>query len=135
MCLQRFSKKIWSKKSFVEKCVFWFDLTKIPLKITKTSFMTRFYFKWGYQDLVVRCEVKTFLPKEGICWFEFTNIQFKITKNCEGKILIQMGLPRFGWDVWSKNTLAKIGIFWFEFTNITFKITKRLVWLRGWKIP
>ena len=34
------------------KGLFWFELTKLPFKITKTSFRANFNFKWVYQGLV-----------------------------------------------------------------------------------
>ena len=39
------------------------------------------YFKWVYQSLGERFELKALLQNEGLFWFELTKLQFKITKS------------------------------------------------------
>ena len=111
-----FCKKIWSKNSFVGK---------------------KCFLVWPYQNSVKDYQ-NQFLDK--------ILLQISLLKFGSEVRSKKMGLPRFCWDVWSKNAFAKKGIFWFDFTNFPFKITKinleqvlisnksTKVWLRGWKI-
>ena len=83
------------------------------------------YFKWVYQSLGERFELKALLQNERLLWFKLTKLQFKITKSSfmasfNFKWVYQGLVKKFE----IKTLLQNKGLFWFDLTKSPFKITK-----------